>query len=516
VSATGPQSPRSLPRLRVGQWLLVTIGVLLAFAVGGIGLALSASQRLGDRRHVVVDQVEPSLRAALGLENALVNEETGIRGYAITAEPRFLDPYRSGRTAEQAAYLELARRSVAGDPRLAADIAEVRARSRAWRQGFAEPVLRRTARSRSGSLAASVRGKALFDAIRLSMADVQNELTLRLARARGELSNQANLLETTLLIAGALIIGSVLGAGLLLQRIITRPLARLREEASEVAGGDFAKPLLVTSGSVEIVELGGEMDAMRRRILQELVAVRSARELLEAQAGELQRSNAELEQFAYVASHDLQEPLRKVASFCQALERRYHGQLDERADQYIEFAVDGAKRMQTLINDLLSFSRVGRSGREQTRVDLAEVVGEARRSLSDALAETGGRVEVGDMPVVLGDRTLLGSLFTNLISNAIKFHGKEPVLVRIVARREGDRWHITCSDNGIGIESDYAERIFVIFQRLHTKESYPGTGIGLAMCRKIVEYHGGQMWLDTDHAPGASFELTLPVAEETS
>lgn len=505
----------ALPRLRVGQWLLVTIGLLLACAAGGLALALSASQRLSDRRHVVIDQVEPSLRSALELENALVNEETGIRGYAITAEPRFLEPYRNGRVAEDQSYEELARRSVSGDANLAGDVAAVRARSRAWRQGFAEPVLRNTARTRSGSLAASVRGKALFDAIRVSMGRLQGGLTHRLAQARRELLDQASLLHKTLLAAGALILGSVLAAGLLLQRIVTRPLARLRGEASEVAAGQFSKPVALSTGSLEIVELAGEMEAMRQRIVHELLEVREAREQLEQQSLELQRSNAELEQFAYVASHDLQEPLRKVASFCQALERRYHGQLDERADQYIEFAVDGAKRMQTLINDLLAFSRVERSGREHVPVDLNEALAQASEALSDVLGEAGARVEADRLPVVLGDRTLLISLFQNLISNAVKFRGADPLLVRISARREQAHWHIACADNGIGIDPEYAERIFVIFQRLHTKEAYPGTGIGLAMCRKIVEFHGGRMWLDTDHAPGARFEMTLPAIERT-
>jgi light-regulated signal transduction histidine kinase (bacteriophytochrome) len=262
------------------------------------------------------------------------------------------------------------------------------------------------------------------------------------------------------------------------------------------------------------VELGGEIDGMRLRIVQELTTVEAAHRQLEAQALELQRSNAELEQFAYVASHDLQEPLRKVASFCQALERRYRGQLDERADQYIDFAVDGAKRMQILINDLLAFSRVGRSGAERELVDLGDVLAEVKRSLSTALEETSATVLADGLPRVRGERTLLVSLFQNLLSNAMKFRGAEPPVIRLAARREHDLWHFGCTDNGIGIDPEYADRIFVIFQRLHTKEAYPGTGIGLAMCRKIVEYHGGRMWLDPTHSPGAQFRFTLPITEE--
>ena len=225
--------------------------------------------------------------------------------------------------------------------------------------------------------------------------------------------------------------------------------------------------------------------------------------------------DAELEQFAYVASHDLQEPLRKVASFCQALERRYHGQLDERADQYIDFAVDGAKRMQVLINDLLAFSRVGRSGRELEPVDLNDVLAQAKRSLASSLADSGAIVSVEQLlPVVRGDPTLLLSLFQNLIGNAIKFRGSEPPVVRLSALARNDQWELAFSDNGISIDPEYSARIFVVFQRLHTKEAYPGTGMGLAMCRKIVEYHGGRMWLEPDRTLGAEFRFTLPIAKE--
>ena len=317
-----------------------------------------------------------------------------------------------------------------------------------------------------------------------------------------------------LLVAAGLILGSVIGAGFLLRRIITRPLASLGREAEQVAAGDFEKPVAIATGPREIVELGGEIDAMRRRIVHELTTVEAAHRQLEGQALELKRSNTELEQFAYVASHDLQEPLRKVASFCQALERRYHGQLDERADQYIDFAVDGAKRMQVLINDLLAFSRVGRSGAERELVDLEDVLD---RGPAIALAGARGGIR---------DRAGRSAAARARRAHAARVAPSEPdrqrrqvprrraARVRLAARREDDLWHFSCADNGIGIDPEYAERIFVIFQRLHTKEAYPGTGIGLAMCRKIVEYHGGRMWLDRDHSPGARFQFTLPIAEE--
>jgi signal transduction histidine kinase len=517
-TAAPPASARTLPRLRVGQWLGLTIGVLLAFAVTGIGLALVANHRLSDQRKVVLDEVEPSLLAALRLENAVINQETGVRGYILSGNPKSLEPYEKGLGSEQHAYrnLDIKRRAL-GSATLAADMRIVQARVKAWQLQFVAPILRRTRQGHTGAIPPTLAGKGLFDAIRTALGRVQGDLSGRLNQARQQLASDASFLEIVLLVAAGLILSSVIGAGLLLRRIITRPLAGLGRQAEHVAAGEFDRPIDVVGGPREVVQLGGEIDAMRQRIVLELTSVETARAELEAKALELERSNAELEQFAYVASHDLQEPLRKVASFCQALERRYHGQLDERADQYIEFAVDGAKRMQVLINDLLAFSRVGRSGREQEPVDLNEIVARAQASLASTIEQSGATIAVERLPIVLGERPLLASLFQNLIGNAIKFRGEEPPVVHIEAQREAEQWHFNCSDNGIGIDPEYAERIFVIFQRLHTKDAYPGTGIGLAMCRKIVEYHGGRMWLDPDRAPGARFDFTLPIAkEETS
>ena len=253
---------------------------------------------------------------------------------------------------------------------------------------------------------------------------------------------------------------------------------------------------------------------MRQRILLELDESTAARELLDAQALELRRSNAELEQFAYVASHDLREPLRKVASFCQLIERRYGDQLDERGRQYIDFAVDGATRMQVLINDLLAFSRVGRTSEGFVAIDSQQSLDRVKQLLSSSLEDTGAEVSTdAPLPIVYGDSVLVDQLLQNLLSNAIKFRRDGvPPEVRITARRDGDMWEFTCADNGIGIESDYAERIFVIFQRLHPRDRYGGTGIGLALCKKIVEYHGGRIWLDSNgrQGTGAVFRFTLP------
>ena len=240
---------------------------------------------------------------------------------------------------------------------------------------------------------------------------------------------------------------------------------------------------------------------------------RAANIALQTRAHELERSNSELEQFAYVASHDLQEPLRKVASFCQLLQRRYVGQLDARADQYIEFAVDGARRMQALIADLLDYSRVGRLEPEPVLVSCASALSEARVNLAAEIRATGAVIETAELPFVRAEFSLLTSLFQNLIGNAVRFRSARPPVIRITVTEQVDGfWLFSVADNGIGIEAEYAERIFVIFQRLHGRSEYDGTGIGLAMCRRIVEHYGGRIWLDTTYQGGANFCFTLPVA----
>jgi light-regulated signal transduction histidine kinase (bacteriophytochrome) len=301
----------------------------------------------------------------------------------------------------------------------------------------------------------------------------------------------------------------VAGLAAVLRAAAIRPVHVLAAQARRVAAGDFGHAV-AQGGPREIRELAADVNSMRTRIVRELSAVREANESLAAHAAELARSNSELEQFAYVASHDLQEPLRKVTSFCQLLQRRYGGQLDEKADQYIEFAVDGAKRMQVLINDLLAFSRVGRTGRDTGPVDCGAALADAQANLSAQAEQAGAVIEAGPLPVVRGQRTLLTIVFQNLVGNALKFRGEQPPRIVVTAERDGAFWSFSVTDNGIGIEPQYADRVFLIFQRLHDRATYPGTGIGLAMCRKIIEYLGGRIWLDTSVADGARFRFTLP------
>lgn len=231
---------------------------------------------------------------------------------------------------------------------------------------------------------------------------------------------------------------------------------------------------------------------------------------------ELRRSNAELEQFAYVASHDLQEPLRMVANYTELLAKRYRGKLDEKADKYIFYAVDGARRMQSLVADLLAFSRVGSQGRPLVPVELTKVVDGVVRSIATRIRKEGATIAYDDLPAVLGDEGQLRQVFQNLIGNALKFRTEAPPVVRIEAVSEQSLWRVSVSDNGIGIEPEYADRIFQMFQRLHARGAYEGSGIGLAITKRIIERHGGSIWLDENEAGGACFFLTLPRVEEVT
>ncbi|WP_329182952.1 sensor histidine kinase [Actinacidiphila glaucinigra] len=491
------------------RWLRVGVSVALAVlaALGAVGLWTTT--RTSDITDELVNTRSPSLTYAVRLEAALVNQETGIRGYGLTGQRDFLDPYRQGVTDQKTAVDRL-RELLVDNPQGREDLQQVLDRTQVWEQRIALPI----AASPSGAPAAlaaerAEEGRNAFDRVRAALAAQQEHVrTARLNAVKN--LDRATQLRNWVFIAIACVI--VLVAALVfegLRRGITDPLARLGSDARQVARGNFAHPV-ATTGPADLRQLGADMEAMRRRLVDELAFSEQARHQLDERAADLKRSNAELEQFAYVASHDLQEPLRKVSSFTQLLQRRYADQLDERADQYIAFAVDGANRMQTLINDLLTFSRVGRVHNEHRLVELEPLVEDTLSTLSISIEESGATISHDALPAVVGDTTQLGMLWQNLISNAIKFrHPDRRPQIHIGASREGDLWRFTVTDNGIGIDPEFADRVFIIFQRLHTKDAYPGSGIGLAMCKKIVEFHGGTIAVDTHRSPGTRISFTL-------
>ena len=295
---------------------------------------------------------------------------------------------------------------------------------------------------------------------------------------------------------------------------VLRGVRALASAAQRVGAGDLKARTGLGRDQGEIGQLARAFDEMSETLEQrEAARARATTELQQAVA-ELERSNRDLEQFAYVASHDLQEPLRMVSNYTQLLARRYQGKLDKDADEFIGYAVDGATRMQTLINDLLAFSRVGTKGSEFKATDCESVLERTLGYLQASIDENGAQVTHDPLPAVMADAGQLGQVLQNLIGNAIKFRGQEPPRIHVSARRDGDGWTFSVRDNGIGVGPEYHDRIFVIFQRLHGRDEYQGTGIGLAICKKIVERHGGRIWLDSQPGKGTTFYFTLGALPE--
>jgi len=521
VSASGrPERPPRLRELTVQGWFRLVFAVLGLLVVVAALAVVALTARTRNISNELSGSILPAQAQAYRLQGALVDQETGVRGYGITADPRFLQPYTAGRATERAAAAGL-RTEIGSAQPLAGDLGRLERAADGWRAAYALPLI---SRARSGPLNGKDltllnHSKSAFDHLRALFAVQNTHLASVSAADRASLARARNfqdavygvILGTFLLAAAALAV--------LLDRAVIRPLHRLRAASDLVAEGDYSHHIR-PSGPADLWAMSAAVERMRSELVTALETSRAAQAVaarqaadLDAQAAELLRSNGELEQFAYVASHDLQEPLRKVASFCQLLEKRYSDKLDERGLKYIEFAVDGAKRMQILINDLLTFSRVGRASDVRVPVPLDQPLDAATTALSAAIEETGAVIErPGPLPEVMGDPTLLGMLWQNLIGNAIKFRAADrSPEIRITADEQRDGgWQIGVADNGIGVPAEFAEKIFIIFQRLHGRDSYPGTGIGLALCKRIVEQHGGQMLLDTSYSGGTRIYFTLP------
>jgi light-regulated signal transduction histidine kinase (bacteriophytochrome) len=291
------------------------------------------------------------------------------------------------------------------------------------------------------------------------------------------------------------------------QRAMLNILDDVADEKTRLEGTQKAMLNLLDDFDAEKSKVEAANSEMRREIEERLEAERELREKTDA----LARSNADLEQFAYVASHDLQEPLRMVSSYVQLFEKRYAGKVDEQADKYIRYAVEGAKRMQSLIAGLLEYSRVGRLDEPFGTVDTSAALDQALSNLRSSVEESRASITRGPLPTVTGNAGRLAQVFQNLIGNALKFrHPGAPAKVHVSSVPQRGEWQFTVEDDGIGIDPQYLDRIFVIFQRLHTRAEYPGTGIGLSICKKVIERHGGRIWVDSRSGEGARFHFTLP------
>ncbi|MCA1221641.1 sensor histidine kinase [Streptomyces sp. 8L] len=507
-------------KLSVQGWsrlILAAMAVVVCgcAAVGGVLISQTNS-----RSDELTDRIQPARAAVLQLQKSLLDQETGVRGYALTGDPSFLQPYTDG-VKDERRFTAAVHHVLAGDPELLGDTDAITRAAANWRREVAGPLISQV-RS-GGKLTASGSqlntSKTQFDGLRKLFATQGDHLDAARDRARARLDHSRQVSEVVLLAMLAVFVVAVAALALLLHFMVGKPLNQLRAASDGVRAGAFGSRIEVM-GPSDLRAVGAAVEAMRARLVEELEAGNERETLLADQTEELRRSNSELEQFAYVASHDLQEPLRKVASFCQLLEKRYGERLDDRGKQYIDFAVDGAKRMQVLINDLLTFSRVGRVHDAWQAVDLDATLTRALGNLAMVIEENGVTVvREAPLPEVHGDPTTLAMLWQNLVGNAVKFRSPErdPRIVIDCVREDpepgtgdGPLWHFSVTDNGIGVAPEFAEKVFVIFQRLHARDEYEGTGIGLALCRKIVEFHGGRIWLEPVPTGGTALHFVLP------
>lgn len=504
-----PDAGRWTLRRRLGQAFVALAVILVGLGIL-ISLAVLAFVHAGND---VINRWQPAASRSQQVLDDLVNQETGIRGYALTHLSNYLEPYHE--------YSKYERTDLARVTTLIGDDAELRVllgrfetAANQWRTVTVVRMIADAKAGRTTPIAVLDDGKARFDRIRVRAKEFVDAVQHRVRKAHDARTRDGIIALITAIVAVVIVslTGAVVWLGL--HRWVLGPIDGLALQVRDVATGNRERRI-VGHGPVELTDLGGDVEAMRMQIATERDRAETSEGELRVQGAELARSNDDLQQFAYVASHDLSEPLRKVANFCQLLERQYGDQLDDRAKQYIYFAVDGAKRMQALITDLLAFSRVGRTTESFEPVDLDKRLDQALLTLRDRIEESGAVIErPTSLPTVDGDQSLLTSLFENLVGNAIKYRRTDVVprvRVDVEADPEQRRWVFSVSDNGIGIDRQYAERIFVVFQRLHLRDKYGGTGIGLALCRKIVEFHGGQIWLaDVGSSQGATFRFTLP------
>ncbi|HEX2025711.1 MAG TPA: ATP-binding protein [Actinomycetota bacterium] len=434
---------------------------------------------------------------ARNLVIAMVDAESAVRGYLLTGREAFLDPYAEA-VASAALNLERLGRLFGSEPGYEDALRRI---ERLAEERLAILIELRSQPSAARRLVLLTRGLEVRQELREQLDAIVAQENADLADARAA-ADDARTMSLVIIAACFLLglLGGVLAMGAFSSGVAGR-VRRLEDNAGRLAEGEPLASL--PGGDDEIGRLGRAMEATAGRLAR-------AREVIEERNRELERSNKELEQFAYIASHDLQEPLRIVAGYADLLARRYRGKLDGDADEFIGYMVEGVGRMQALINDLLQYSRVGTKGREPQPTDVQQALDQALRNLGKTLDESGARVEAEPLPTVPADEGQLVQLFQNLIGNAVKFQGDEPPRVRVEAERRNGEWEFSVADNGIGIDPDYGEQIFEIFQRLHTREEFAGTGIGLAICRKIVDRHGGRIWVESTPGHGSTFRFTIP------
>jgi signal transduction histidine kinase len=456
---------------------LIAIAVLFLIAIGAMGLV---SYRLIDvnrwtiHTHAIIEDVKDSL-------SALQDVETGERGYVVTGQKNFLEPYEWGRAAAMTD-LDKVEAMTRDNPAQQENIKKARALAQAKMDWAAHTIETAVIAPAPATLPMMAKGKQIMDEYRHQVALImQNEKDL-LARRTQELKEAQTLL---VVVTGIL---SVIGVGLLVW--IYR----------------------ITSGAIEEEKKRVlQLDRLNAGLSEEIEQRKQTELALKEATAKLSSSNTDLQQFAYVASHDLQEPLRAVSGFLTLIASKHKETLDEESATWINHAVEGSLRMRALINDLLAYARVESKGKALVDTDCNESLTIAKKDLSVLLAETNTQINVADLPHVMGEKGQLAQVFQNLIGNAVKFRSSERPVIDIKVVKQNNNWLFTIKDNGLGFDQEHAERIFVIFQRLQGREEHKGTGIGLALCKKIIERHGGTIWAQSEKGRGSIFSFTIPV-----
>ena len=495
-------SPARSFSVQLSRRLYKFFGVLLALLLVVVGFSLFNFRRLAEANRWNIHSYQVLLEIE-GVNESFYTLDSGIRGFIVTGQESSLREFEKGKTLYAQHYATLNRLTsdrevhrqnlILLDKQVQIYIEKRLLPVIATRRTISDPArgLLATRRFTPARRRGLVELRNILQTMQRTERKVQSEREARQNRLQ-------NWMEFTLF------------AGSLMSILLTAGLATLAARASrqldEANAQLSAEKARTEANNARLVEINAQLEG-------EIAQRRAVEDKLQRGVLELQRSNAELEQFAYVASHDLQEPLRAVGGCVQLLQRRYGGQLDARADQFIEHAVEGAQRMQNLIHDLLLYSRVGTKGKPFEAIAGEKILARVLQNISVAIAENGAQISHDALPVWNCEAGQIELVLQNLLSNALKFRGANAPHVHIGCTRsqDGDFWLVSVRDNGPGIEPQYFERIFVMFQRLHTRTEYAGTGIGLAVCKKIIERHGGKIWLQSEVGQGTTFHFSLPV-----
>jgi signal transduction histidine kinase len=479
----------------VGGLIALLLGaafVLLVFAVSG--------QR--DAGKLALRSQE-AITAGTNLEKTVINLENGLRGYVATGRDRQLDPWKTGLKLYPGQVRQL-ERLVSDVPSQQALVTKIKGQIDDYVNLWATPLvgLARQRLNVAQSVIVNGTGRVRIDQIRASFQRLfRQEQTLAVKREHRAEHNSNRAIAAG--VGGlVLLILLALAAWYFLRRSVVRPVLTVAEASRQLAEGDM---------SVRVPPIhDDEIGDLARAFNSMADSLETSQEALAERSRELERSNRELEQFASVTSHDLQAPLATISMYAQLLEQRHAGQLNG-GQQLVEGINAATVKARTLIRDLLEYSRAGRGELLNEPVEMGDVASEALEMLAGPIAQCGGEVTIEDLPVILGDARKLRQVFLNLVSNALKFTDGIPV-VRVSAEVQGNTAIFAVTDNGIGMDPAQAERIFQPFHRLHAEEDYPGTGIGLAVCERIIEQHGGRIWAQSAKGQGSTFRFTLPVA----